>query len=157
MSSSSKSKKCSVCARRGQKCEKQLHSDMEWDKLKKAKTDLEAQLLVERAMFAEYSRKMTESLAKMNRLEKHHKFLNERGEKMLEHDSSIFDRWDEEDPFNADDLVELERLAEAHEAQHSKAVPSSSVVLPDISWSQFDDLIVGTGSPPVIAGSSSSS
>ena len=117
-----RNQKCSSCTRRGQKCENRFHGDNEWRKLEQAKSDLGAQLRVARAMFAEHSRKLTESLAKIERLEKHESFLNERGVKMLNHDASVSERLDEDDPPNDGDLREIERLVDEQEVARLAAV-----------------------------------
>ena len=81
--------KCSSCTHHGQKCENCFHGNNEWRKLEQAKSDLGTQLHVACAMFAEHSRKLTESLAKIECLKKHESFLNECGVKMLNHDASV--------------------------------------------------------------------
>lgn len=90
--------------------------------MEQAKSDLGAQLRVAHAMFAEHSRKMTESLAEIERLEKQEFFLNDRGIKLLVHDAAVSERLDEKNPPNAGDLRELERLADDYDAAQLAAL-----------------------------------
>lgn len=143
--------KCSSCTRRGQKCENRFYSDSEWKRLEESKAELSAQLRVARAIFAEHSRKLTESLAKIERLEKHESFLNERGVRMLNHDAAISERLDGEDPPSAGDLREIERLADERDAAQLAATlegPSLTQAMGSPSfWENLDFSSCGIVSP----------
>lgn len=145
-----KNQKCSACTRRNQKCENRFHSENEWKKLEQAKTELSAELRVTRAIFAEHSRKLTDTLARIERLEKHENFLNDRGIKMLGHDTAVSERLDEDDPPSVGDLREIERLAEEHDSARLAAVadfPSLSQIGSPSFWVDFDSSPGGTVLP----------
>lgn len=146
-----KNRKCSACTRRGEKCENRFHSDNEWRKLEESKNELSAQLRVARAMFADYSRKLTESLARIERLKKHENFLNDRGVRMLNHDTAVSERLDEESPPSAEDLREIGRLADEHDAAQLAATlegPSLTQAMNSPSfWENLDFSACGIVSP----------
>lgn len=106
----SKSRNCSSCTRRGRKCEKRFHSDKEWDDLSRSEEQISAQL-------EEAENQIELLLAKVKRLRKQRKFLKERGLRMLDHDTAVMDKLNEDDPLSAEDLAELERLANEHEGR----------------------------------------
>ena len=149
--------KCSSCTRCGQKCENCFHGDNEWKKLEQVKSDLGAQLCVACAMFAEHSWKLTDSLAKIERLEKHESFLNECGVKMLNHDASVSEQLDEDDPPNDGDLHEIECLVDKQEVTCLAAVsdnPSLSQMMNSPSF--WDGLALPSSSNLALPGDSPS-
>ncbi|KAJ5974027.1 hypothetical protein N7481_007313 [Penicillium waksmanii] len=98
MSPYANSKKCSTCARRGQVCERSFHTDKEWDDLQREEQKVSADLTEAQKQFLQYSQKMNEAMAKILRLQKHQQFLKDRGGRMLDHDSVVSDRLNEDDP-----------------------------------------------------------
>ena len=58
MSPVARSKKCSACALRGRRCERQFHSDKEWDNLQRDKRKVAADLEEAQKRFLKYSQKM---------------------------------------------------------------------------------------------------
>ena len=65
---------------------------------------------------------MQEAMSKILQLQKQQKFLKECCGCMLEHDSLLMEQLDEEDPPSAEDLCELEHLANEQEAAQLAAV-----------------------------------
>ena len=79
------------------------------------KSELSTQLCVVHVIFVEHSCKLTESLVKIECLEKHEEFLNEHDVKLLDHDTVISEQLNEENPSSTKDLQELERAANEQE------------------------------------------
>ena len=101
----SKSRNCASCTRRGRKCEKRFHSLNEWAKLEKnedkIKADIEqAERQLEQSILAqqELSHKQSQLLSKVQRLRRQQQLFKERGSKMLDHDTTVMDVLDDEDP-----------------------------------------------------------
>ena len=136
----SKNRNCASCTRRGRKCEKRFHNDREWNELKRNEKQIQAQLAEALAEQARIS-------AKVARLFKQQQFLKDRGERMLDHDSNVLERLDEENPLNAEELQELERLADEQEAAQLAAVsnnPSLTQMMNSPSfWENFDSAVAG--------------
>lgn len=136
----SKNRNCASCTRRGRKCEKRFHGDREWNELKRNEKKLQDQLSEALAEQARVS-------AKVARLFKQQQFLKDRGEKMLDHDSNVLERLDEENPLSAEELQELERLADEQEAAQLAAVsndPSLTQMMNSPSfWENFDSTVAG--------------
>jgi Spy/CpxP family protein refolding chaperone len=137
----SKNRNCAACTRRGRKCEKRFHSDSEWDKLQRDEEKIAREI-------EETEEQIEQLFAKMKRLRKHRKFLKDRGGRMLDHDSNVLDLLDGEDPPSAEDLRELERLADEHDAAQLAAVsddPSLTQLVGSPSfWANFDLSAGGT-------------
>ena len=149
----SKNRNCASCTRRGRRCEKRFHGDREWNELKRSEKKLQDQLSEALAEQARIS-------AKVARLFKQQQFLKDRGEKMLDHDSNVLERLDEENPLSAEELQELERLADEQEAAQLAAVsndPSLTQMMNSPSfWENFDSAVAG-GIPSPTGGNPSSS
>ena len=98
--------------------------------------------------------------AKVAWLFKQQQFLKDRGEKMLDHDSNVLERLDEENPLSTEELQELERLADEQEAAQLAAVsndPSLTQMMNSPSfWENFDSAVAG-GIPSPTGGNPSSS
>ncbi|BCR90110.1 uncharacterized protein ACHE_80833A [Aspergillus chevalieri] len=143
----SKNKNCAECTRRGRKCQKQFHSEREWDSLHRDQEKLAFDLEEAQRLWLEHSQKMQEAMSKIIRLQKQQRFLKERGGRMLEHDSKLMEQLDEEDPPSAEDLQELERLADEEEAARLAAVsnnPSLTQMMNSPSfWENFDSAVAG--------------
>lgn len=75
-------------------------------------------------------------------------FLKDRGERMLDHDSNVLERLDEEDPPSAEDLRELERLADEHDAAQLAAVSDDPSLIQLVGspsfWANLDLSVGGT-------------
>jgi len=149
----SKSRNCAACTRRGKKCEPRFHSDSQWDSLNRDRDMLDAQI-------DEAENQLEVLFAKLKNLKTRRKFLNERGRKMLDHDSNIMGVLNERDPLNAEDLQELERLVDEQEAAQLAAVsndPSLTQMMNSPSfWENFDSAVAG-GIPSPTGGNPSSS
>ena len=147
MSSTARSKKCSACAMRGRPCERRFHSDKEWDDLQRNEERIAADLEQAQKRFLEYSQKMNQEMSKVLRLQKHLKFLKSRNGQMLDHDLSVSDCLNEENPLSAEDLQELEHLADEQEAAQLAAVsndPSLTQMMNSPSfWENFDSAVAG--------------
>ncbi|BCR87428.1 uncharacterized protein ACHE_31415S [Aspergillus chevalieri] len=149
----SKSRNCASCTRHGRKCEKRFHSDKEWRDLNREQDRIEKEI-------HEAEEASAKIFAKLMRLRRQQQFLKERGGRMLEHDSNLMERLDEEDPLSAEDLQELERLADEQEAAQLAAVsndPSLTQMMNSPSfWENFDSAVAG-GIPSPVGGNQSSS
>ena len=136
----SKNRNCASCTRRGRKCEKRFHNDREWNELKRNEKQIQAQLAEALAEQAQIS-------AKVARLFKQQQFLKDCGERMLDHDSNVLERLDEENPLSTEELQELERLADEQEAAQLAAVsndPSLTQMMNSPSfWENFDSTVAG--------------
>lgn len=147
----SKNKNCAECTRRGRKCLKQFHSEREWENLHRDQEKIASELEEAQRNWLEHSQKMQEAMSKILRLQKQQRFLKERGGRMLEHDSLLMEQLDEEDPPSAEDLRELERLADESDAAFLDAVssdPSLTRMMNDPSfWVTFDPSAGGTVEP----------
>ena len=136
----SKNRNCASCTRRGCKCEKRFHGDREWNELKRNEKKLQDQLSEALAEQARIS-------AKVARLFKQQQFLKDRGEKMLDHDSNVLERLDEENPLSAEELQELEHLADEQEAAQLAAVSNDSSLTQMMNspsfWENFDSTVAG--------------
>jgi len=77
------SRKCGHCVRRGVKCNAVEVSSSDFTKVERERTRIETELQVTRDGVARMSASLTESLAKMNRLEKQQAFLREREGEMV--------------------------------------------------------------------------
>ncbi|BCR86897.1 uncharacterized protein ACHE_70038S [Aspergillus chevalieri] len=148
----SKYQKCAECTRRGRKCERQFHDEKEWNRLEKSRKELRDKIRKVRESIAT-------SYATLNRLERQEEYLNERGSRMLVHDSNMLERLDEENPPSAEDLQELERSANeeaARIAAVSKDLSLSQVMDSPSFWENFDSAVAG-GIPSPTGGNQSSS
>lgn len=105
-----KFRNCAECTRRGRKCAKTFHSETEWQKVLR-----EQQKIDEEIALAE--QQQINLMMKIIRLRKQRQFLRTRNDRMLDHDSSVMEVLDSEDPLSAEDLAELDRLADADNAQ----------------------------------------
>jgi hypothetical protein len=154
--------KCAFCTRGGIPCTRHFYSDKEWRALEQSEKDVSDQLLAARAAFAEHSRKVTEVLARITRLEKQQNFLKERGSKMLAHDTSVSESLDIEDPPSASDQAELLLAAEQHQASTQVTASSEDITLnqlfgDDLSLPWGFDVPVVAGIPEPISGNSQGS
>lgn len=145
-----KHRNCAECTRRGRKCAKKFHSELEWQKVlrEQQKIDDEIALAEQQQM---------DIMMKIIRLRKQRQFLRTRNDRMLSHDSHIMDVLDVEDPLSAEDLAELDRLADAEDARVlaatsenptltqmiANADPSSSVF-----WDGLDASLFASGGSP---------
>jgi predicted RNase H-like nuclease (RuvC/YqgF family) len=130
----SKSRNCAACTRRGRKCEKRFHSEGEWKRLNRDRDALTAQI-------DETENQIEALFARLKSLKTRRKFLDSRGKKMLDHDTVVMDRLNEEDPLGPQDLQELDRIANDHEAAALAASdnPSLSQLWNDASlWANVD-------------------
>ncbi|CEL09337.1 hypothetical protein ASPCAL12475 [Aspergillus calidoustus] len=114
----SKSTNCAACTRRGRKCEKRFHGARDVEKVIRDDEKYAAEL---EAAEAELERVM----AKIKRLRKMKKFNKERMGDIISHNGALLDRLDEEDPLTAEDLRELERLADEHDAAVAQLAATS--------------------------------
>jgi hypothetical protein len=55
-------------------------------------------------------------MMKIIRLRKQRQFLRSRNDRILDHDSALIEQLDAEDPLSAEDLAELDRLADEYDA-----------------------------------------
>jgi hypothetical protein len=107
----------------------------------------------------EYSMKMNETMAKVLRLQKQQQFLKDRSGRMLNHDSDVMAQLDEEDPPTAEDLAELDRLADEHDVRALVATSENPTLtqmlemhpLSPSFWGDLDVSGLG-GSPSPFAG-----
>jgi hypothetical protein len=134
-----KNQKCAECTRRGRRCERQFHNEKEWNRLERSRKELRDKIRKVRESIAT-------SYATLNRLERQEEYLNERGGRMLVHDSNVLERLDEEDPPSAEDLQELERSANEEAAQ--LAAVSNDLSLTQMMnspsfWENFDATVAG--------------
>ena len=142
----SSSKNCAACTRSGRQCVREFHSESEWRRLEKSRADLKQELIV--AM-----EEQARSSAKVARLLKTHRHLEERRSKMSEHDSNLLSVLDDEDPPGEEELAEFERLLT--EQEQSKQLAATAEALSPSFWADCDRLL---GENPVTgAGSSSGS
>ena len=114
-----RNKNCAECTRRGRKCVREFHSEREWRKL-----DVERERIDKEIQEAEEA--SAKIFAKLMRLRRQQKFLKERGSKMSAHDAFLLEQLDDEDPLSAEDLRELERLANEQDAAQLAAVSDNS-------------------------------
>jgi hypothetical protein len=77
------SRKCGHCVRRGVKCNAIEVSSADFSKVERERSRIEAELQTTRDGVAQMSASLTESLARMNRLEKQQAFLREREGEMV--------------------------------------------------------------------------
>ncbi|RJE21888.1 hypothetical protein PHISCL_05773 [Aspergillus sclerotialis] len=144
MSTNARSKKCSTCARRGHKCGHQFTTDQEWDNLGRDEVKAACDLAEAQHSFIQYAQSIQEVIARIVRLQKHQQFLRERGGRMLEHDIAVLERLEEEDPLSTEDVRELERLADEHDAAQIAALPGNNPALIPMTmnspsfWAGFD-------------------
>lgn len=145
--------KCGHCVRLGRKCERDFHAESEWKRTDRERERIASQL-------EEAERQSDELLMKVMRLRKQKRFLESRNLKMLNNDFSALERLDEENPPSAEDLQELERLADDQEAARLAAVsndPSLTQMMNSPSfWEKFDSAVAG-GIPSPTGGNPSSS
>jgi hypothetical protein len=144
----SKSRNCASCTRYGRKCEKRFHSDKEWDALERAESKIDAELRLAEEKHVELSQQFAQTLARIVRLRKQKQFLKERGKKMLDHDTVVIDRFDEENPSEIPPSPPLEA-----EAQANLVDPS----LPQLSESFWEQFQFPDNTTEVPAGNSSGS
>ena len=139
-----KNRNCAACTRRGRRCEKRFHNEREWRSICDQRDKIEREI-------QEAEEASARLFAKLLRLRKQQKFLKERHSKMLEHDSAVMARLDAEDPLSAEDLQELDRLADAQDGAQLAAVsdiPSFSQVMNDPSfWANVDFSAGGIAEP----------
>jgi len=77
------SRKCGHCVRRGVKCNAVEVSSSDFSKVERERSRIESELQTTRDGVARMSASLTESLARMNRLEKQQAFLREREGEMV--------------------------------------------------------------------------
>lgn len=148
----SRNQKCAECTRRGRRCERQFHDEKEWNRLEKSRKELRDKIRKVRESIAT-------SYATLNRLERQEEYLNERGSRMLVHDSNVLERLDEENPPSAEDLQELERSADeeaAHLAAVSNDLSLTQMMNSPSFWENFDSTVAG-GIPSPTGGNPSGS
>ncbi|KAL2009636.1 hypothetical protein VTN00DRAFT_5443 [Thermoascus crustaceus] len=146
----SKSRNCSSCTRRGRKCEKRFHSDKEWNDLSRSEEQINAQL-------EEAENQVELLMAKIKRLRKQRKFLKEYGLRMLDHDTAVMDKLNEDDPLSAKDLAELERLAneyEGHPQSGNSSVPGDPQPLEGLSPGFIAEFLASRSSEQEASGGS---
>jgi hypothetical protein len=120
-------------------CERSFHTDKEWDDLQREEQKVSADLTEAQKQFLQYSQKMNEAMAKILRLQKHQQFLKDRGGRMLDHDSVVSDRLNEDDPPSLAELSEFDRLAEQQEIRQLAATSDSSLTRMVASMDQMPD------------------
>jgi hypothetical protein len=96
-----KDRNCASCTKRGRKCGNRFHSDREWTEFEKAETKTKEQL-------DEALAEQVKLSARIVRLFKEQEFLRSRGKRMLDHDTLVMDRLDEEDPPSSQESSPLE-------------------------------------------------
>jgi uncharacterized protein YdcH (DUF465 family) len=101
---------CAECTRRGRKCAKKFHTQSEWQKVLREQQKIDDEI-------AQVEQQQLDLMMKIVRLRKQRQFLRTRNDRMLDHDSTVMDQLDEEDPPSTEDLAELDRLADADNAQ----------------------------------------
>jgi uncharacterized protein YdcH (DUF465 family) len=151
----SKSRNCAECTRRGRRCVRKLHSDEEWQRVLRESAKLDAEIEA-------VEKQQMQLMAKMLRLRKQKQLFKNRSGRMLNHDSFTMEQLDAEDPLNAEDLAELDRLADERDTQILAATsenptltqmfgPLSPSTLEgmDLSFLAGDSSGFGTSLPPV--------
>jgi hypothetical protein len=147
-----KSRNCAECTRRGRKCTKRFHSDREWDRLERDRQRLADELKDAKKRWLEYSQKMQNEMSTILRLETQQEFLRQRNDNMRYHDSAVLDQLDSDNPLSAEDLAELDRLADASDAQVLAATSENPTLTQMIasadpnspfSWSEMDAFLLG--------------
>ena len=118
----SKNKNCAECTCCGCKCQKQFHSECDWNSVHRDQVKIASDLENTQWIWLDYLQKMQEAMLKILWLQKQQKFLKEYCGCMLEHDSLLMEQLDEEDPPSAEDLHKLEHLANEQEAAQLAAV-----------------------------------
>jgi hypothetical protein len=106
----SKHRNCAECTRRGRKCAKKFHSESEWQKVLREQKKIDDEL-------AQAEQQQMEIMMKIIRLRKQRQFLRTRNDRMLNHDAEIMEQLDAENPLSAEDLAELDRLADEDNAR----------------------------------------
>lgn len=136
---------CAECTRRGRKCAKKFHSQSEWQKVLREQQKIDDEI-------AQAEKQQLDLMMKIVRLRKMRRFLKTRNDRMLEHDSRLMEQLDEEDPPTAEDLAELDRLADASDAQVLAATSENPTLTQVIasadpnspfSWSEMDAFLLG--------------
>lgn len=99
-----KSRNCSACTRRGQRCERRLHSGKEWHDIRRKEEKTAFDIEKAQNQYREYSQKMREILARLEQLRIRQKLLRERDDQMLDHDQEVLglELTDYKDSMNAD-------------------------------------------------------
>lgn len=165
MSSTARSKKCSACALRGRRCERQFHSDKEWDDLQRGERKVAADLEEAQQRLFEYSQKMNQAVAKIFRLQKHQQFLKDRGGRMLDHDQAVTEQLNVDDPPSAEELREFDRLAEQRDIRQLAATSGDASLsrmiasldqFPPSFWDGIDASLMDAGGTVAPAGGSPS-
>lgn len=105
-----KSRNCAECTRRGRKCVREFHSDAEWKRVLKESEAIDKRM-------EEIEKQQMQLTMEMLRLRKQRRLFKTRSDRMLSHDSFLMEQLDEEDPPTVEDLAELDRLADANDAQ----------------------------------------
>ena len=112
---------CAECTRRGRKCAKQFHSSSDWQKVLREQQKIDDEI-------AQAEQQQLDLMMKIVRLRKMRRSLKTRNDRMLEHDSRLMEQLDEEDPLSSADLAELDRLADASDAQMLAATSEGSTL-----------------------------
>lgn len=124
----SKSRNCASCTKHGKKCSQRFHGEAEWNRLLRDQERFDAEIAAAEKEQLELQRQQIEMvfriqkqqsdvMAKIIRLRKQRQLLRKRNDRMLDHDTMVMDQLDEENPLSSEDFAELDRLAEADDAQ----------------------------------------
>lgn len=169
-----KSRNCAECTRRGRKCTKRFHSDREWNSLEAQRQKLADELKTAEKRWLEFSQKMNKEMSTILRLRTQQEWLDKRNDRMQLHDAAVLEQLDDDNPLSAEDLAELDRLADASDAQILAAtseIPTLTQMLSSgtgaVGWSDaafqsfFDpsggDSLLPSGNTPLPAGGNPSS
>lgn len=101
---------------------------------------------------------------KIIRLRKQRQFLRTRNDRMLNHDADVMEQLDAEDPLSAEDLAELDRLADAEDARALAATSEGPTLtqmlemnpLSPSFWGDLNFSVAGVGGTAGPAGGSPS-
>jgi len=127
-----KNRNCAACTKRGRKCEKRFHNNNEWVQFEKDEVATTRQLNEALAEQAKLS-------AKIVRLFKQQEFLRSKGRRMLDHDTVVMDKLDEEDSPSSMEL-------------------SPNQLIDQLSpgfWTELDIIAIADNNPEAVAGNSS--
>ena len=141
-----KYRNCAECTRRGRKCAKRFHSETEWQKVLREQQRIDEEL-------AQAEKQQVDIMMKIIRLRKQRQFLRSRNDRMLDHDSALMEQLDAEDPPSAEDLAELDRLADEHDAQ-ALAATSENPTLTQVFGPLSPSVLEGMDLSFLVGGSS---
>ena len=139
-----KNKNCAECTWRGRKCVREFHSESEWRRLDREREKIDREIRAAEEASASL-------FTKLARLRRQRDFLGGKSSKMLEHDSFVMERMDEEDPPGEEEIAELNRMIE--EQEQSKQLAATAEALSPSFWVDCDWLL---GENPVTGAGSSS-